>query len=230
MSLSIKRNRIDKIDSDLVLQELRRVSDLYNGKKFTYQEFNAVAQACKGTTVLRIFGNWANALNAIGVELKPRTSNRKDQIPLKELFDEMNRIWSINNQRPSKAEWESSNPKYAYGTYCKRFNGWLNACAAFTEYKSGGSLPEIDELNFKIEKNNKISSEENKREIPLGLRLKVFKRDNFKCIFCGRSPAIESGVTLHVDHIHPFSKGGKTILDNLQTLCEKCNWGKGNDS
>ncbi|MBR2352886.1 MAG: HNH endonuclease, partial [Clostridia bacterium] len=35
------------------------------------------------------------------------------------------------------------------------------------------------------------------------------------------------GVKLEVDHIIPVSKGGKSTLDNLQTLCERCNRGKG---
>ena len=65
-----------------------------------------------------------------------------------------------------------------------------------------------------------------KRDIPLRLRLKVLKRDDFKCVFCGRSPAINSGVVLHIDHILPVAKGGATRLENLQTLCSKCNLGK----
>jgi len=52
------------------------------------------------------------------------------------------------------------------------------------------------------------------------MRLRVFEKDNFKCVFCG------SEDKLQVDHIIPFSKGGKTILKNLQTLCWKCNSGK----
>jgi 5-methylcytosine-specific restriction endonuclease McrA len=35
-------------------------------------------------------------------------------------------------------------------------------------------------------------------------------------------------VTLHVDHINPWSLGGETTLDNLQVLCNACNIGKGN--
>jgi 5-methylcytosine-specific restriction endonuclease McrA len=33
---------------------------------------------------------------------------------------------------------------------------------------------------------------------------------------------------LHVDHIKPWSHGGETIEDNLQTLCATCNLGKSN--
>jgi len=33
-------------------------------------------------------------------------------------------------------------------------------------------------------------------------------------------------VVLHIDHVTPWSKGGETEMDNLQTLCEPCNLGK----
>ena len=58
------------------------------------------------------------------------------------------------------------------------------------------------------------------------LRYQVLKRDNFKCCACGASPAKNPAVELHIDHILPWSKGGETTLENLQTLCSKCNIGK----
>ena len=58
------------------------------------------------------------------------------------------------------------------------------------------------------------------------LRYDVLKRDNFKCQICGSS--MHDGVKLHVDHIIPISKGGKTVLNNLRTLCDRCNMGKSN--
>ena len=65
------------------------------------------------------------------------------------------------------------------------------------------------------------------RIISSALRYKVLKRDNFKCCACGASPAKDPSVELHIDHIVPWSKGGGTTLDNLQTLCSLCNIGKG---
>lgn len=59
-----------------------------------------------------------------------------------------------------------------------------------------------------------------------GMRYDVLKRDNFKCVLCGMSS--KDGAILHVDHIIPISKGGKTEMNNLRTLCEKCNIGKSN--
>ena len=64
------------------------------------------------------------------------------------------------------------------------------------------------------------------RVIPDKLRYKVLKRDNFKCCACGASPAKDPSVELHIDHIVPWSKGGETTFDNLQTLCSRCNLGK----
>ena len=58
------------------------------------------------------------------------------------------------------------------------------------------------------------------------LRFLVNRRDRFTCRACGRSPATHSGVVLHVDHIIAWSKGGETVLENLQTLCMECNIGK----
>lgn len=59
------------------------------------------------------------------------------------------------------------------------------------------------------------------------LRFEILKRDNFKCCACGSSPATNPTVELHIDHIIPWSKGGETVKDNLQTLCSICNIGKG---
>ena len=58
------------------------------------------------------------------------------------------------------------------------------------------------------------------------LRYDVLKRDNFRCCLCGVSAS--DGAVLHVDHIKPVSKGGKTEYNNLQTLCDRCNLGKSN--
>lgn len=71
-----------------------------------------------------------------------------------------------------------------------------------------------------------VSKHRTSRNINTRLRFKVLSRDNFKCCFCGASPAKNPSVELHVDHIIPWSKGGETVIDNLQTLCSKCNLGK----
>jgi hypothetical protein len=54
-----------------------------------------------------------------------------------------------------------------------------------------------------------------------------FKAENpHVCSYCGKEITDNSDLT--VDHIHPVSKGGKTIKDNLTISCLECNKEKSN--
>lgn len=57
--------------------------------------------------------------------------------------------------------------------------------------------------------------------VPENLRWEVWERDNFTCKQCGIRRS------LAVDHIKPLLLGGKTEMENLQTLCRSCNSKKG---
>ena len=54
------------------------------------------------------------------------------------------------------------------------------------------------------------------------LRFAIYARDGYRCRKCGRKTD-----DLEIDHIIPIAKGGKTVYDNLQTLCRRCNKRKG---
>lgn len=93
----------------------------------------------------------------------------------------------------------------------------------------GYSIPSLasrEKINYSILMSDIRKTGE--RQIPLLLRYQVLERDRGCCVLCGRS--VVDGVKLHVDHIVPFSKGGMTVLENLQTLCDDDNLGKGNRS
>jgi len=62
-----------------------------------------------------------------------------------------------------------------------------------------------------------------RKQISKKNRFEIFKRDSFKCQYCG---ATAPEVILHVDHIKPVSKGGSNELTNLITSCAPCNLGK----
>lgn len=84
----------------------------------------------------------------------------------------------------------------------------------------------IECYDLAVEKEGKMSFVKKQRAIVTdSLRYDVLKRDGFRCCICGATA--NDGVKLEVDHIVPISKGGKSILGNLQTLCERCNRGKG---
>lgn len=78
-----------------------------------------------------------------------------------------------------------------------------------------------------IEKSEyEIFRDAERAKMTAGLRYDILKRDNFMCQYCGATSTTH-GVTLHVDHIVPVAKYGKTEKSNLQTLCRDCNLGKG---
>lgn len=62
-----------------------------------------------------------------------------------------------------------------------------------------------------------------RQAIPKSIRFEVFKRDSFRCQYCG---AEAPHVILHIDHIDPVSRGGTNDITNLITACEGCNSGK----
>ncbi len=58
-------------------------------------------------------------------------------------------------------------------------------------------------------------------------RLAIYLRDEFRCVYCGRSlhGARKDEVTL--DHVHPYSEGGENEASNLVTACRHCNCSRG---
>ncbi len=58
------------------------------------------------------------------------------------------------------------------------------------------------------------------RAFPEGDKLIMYERQHHKCAICNKEFKISD---MHGDHIIPWSKGGKTTLDNGQMLCTLCN-------
>ena len=62
-----------------------------------------------------------------------------------------------------------------------------------------------------------------RRQISPALRMEIFKRDGFRCQYCG-APAPDA--RLAVDHVNPVALGGTNDPSNLITSCHTCNIGK----
>ena len=73
---------------------------------------------------------------------------------------------------------------------------------------------------------NKYFSKNQRSLMTSELKRQIKIRDNYTCQCCGKYMPDEVG--LHIDHIVPVFRGGKSILSNLQVLCDKCNLRKGN--
>ncbi|MBS6476071.1 MAG: HNH endonuclease [Clostridiales bacterium] len=73
---------------------------------------------------------------------------------------------------------------------------------------------------------NEYHSKDQRRLMTKELKDQIKKRDHYTCQVCRKYMPDEVG--LHIDHIIPISKGGKSIPSNLQVLCSKCNGSKSN--
>lgn len=172
------------------------------------------------------FRNWNNALIKSGLETG-LIMNLSEQ----ELFNNLENVWVSLGRQPARREMIKPQSAISSSPYIRAFGNWNNALSAFIEYINQGEENTIEEQNEDVVQNPILKEKvvkKTKREISDRLRFRILLRDGFTCAKCGRSPMKEKGVELHVDHIIPWSKGGETLPDNLETKCAKCNLGKGN--
>lgn len=251
-ALSLAGLRTDRNASELKLisdedyfEDLRRVANLIQQNTVPYDDYRKFGRY-SAEHIFNRFGKWNRALELAGL---CSTGFSKDKISQQECFDEIERMWRLLGRQPTSTDIIKGNVShYSIDTYKRRFGGWRKALEAFVEYINENDDSDTDIDNQTVEDRthyirdsilstrNDIPEAQAKlenihrtsRNINTRLRFKVMKRDNFKCCACGASPAKDPTIELHVDHIIPWSKGGETEIDNLQTLCSKCNLGKSN--
>lgn len=228
------RNKEDfqRISDDDLLYDMRLVAEQLSVESISTKDYNDYGRY-KVQTILSRFSTWSKALEKANLE---QTDFKiiSDQ----DLFDEIERMWVLKGKQPTTTDIKKGLSKFSLNTYSRRFGGWRKALEVFVKFVNSDQLEEdreelfdnnaeieIDE-NCKKEMVTQKSIHRTSRNINTRLRFKVLQRDNFKCCACGASPAKDPAVQLHVDHIIPWSKGGETIEENLQTLCSKCNLGK----
>ena len=159
-------------------------------------------------------------------------ANMNRNISEKEMFEEIERIWRVLGRQPTTNDIKNGISKYSLNSYARRFGGWRGALQAFVNYiNEDDDIEDNVDVKENLQENNlskTVASNQHKtsRDVNVRLRYKVLQRDNCKCRLCGSSPATDPSVILHIDHIKPWSKGGETVIENLQTLCSKCNLGK----
>lgn len=214
-------------DQELV-QELARCAQSLGKKTVTIAEFEQLGR-CHPSTIQRRFGSWFKALEAAGLE----PSRSKIGITDDELFENIKDIWIELGRQPRYSEIVAPHSKYSAGTYEKRFGSWRKALNFFIDWvNSDSSLNEPAEAQTESSEHkprpNSPKKRRTRREISDRQRFRVLVRDGFRCMSCGASPLLTPGVLLHVDHITPWSKGGETVDENLQSKCQQCNLGKGN--
>ena len=207
------------VSSAELLADLRRVAQLLGEDGVSSLQYKQHGQYDE-TTVGRRFGSWNKALLEAGLRL----CNECD-IPDNRLFENLLVLWQHYGRQPRRRELAHAPSSISESPYKRRFSGWTDALKAFVEYANSAEI-ESPATTADIASSGRRSSG---RDPSLRLRWRVLHRDRFTCCGCGKSPATTIGVELHVDHIVPWSKGGETVIENLRTLCSKCNLGKSNE-
>jgi len=226
--LSLAELNVEKhnfqISDDEYLADIKRVAELLQKNTVTNTEYRKYGKYNASKLSLR-FGSWKNALESSG--LSPTGYNIS--ISDIDLLEEIERIWMKQGRQPTTNDIKAGVSQYGLTTYLRHFGSWRKALEAFVRYinTEEPTLPAKQPDVVSIQKSNTVSPKhKTNRDVNLRLRFLVMKRDNFKCCICGASPAKDPSVELHIDHVIPWSKGGETVIENLQTLCSKCNLGK----
>jgi hypothetical protein len=209
-----------KVSREDLLEELKLLSikldknqlkqkDIMEHSKYSY------------TTYRNHFGTFRKALEAANLEPSRNWGTTKEQY-----LENIINVWEHLRRQPKLQEMDGSASKHSSSSYTHYFGSWSETLLELDNWLSKQDLP-LSKSRSKTDNDSHSNIHSTSRFPNMRLRFIVLKRDNFKCCACGASPAKDPSVELHVDHIIPWAKGGETVIDNLQTLCSKCNLGKG---
>ena len=219
MNDSFKLERVPgtPVSDDELIEDLKRVSDSQGITAVTQKAYEEHGKY-NPSTIIRRFDTWNKALSKAGLTLSNELSLSDEK-----LFENILTLWQHYGRQPRRAELAKPPSTISQSPYNRRFSTWTSALQEFVNYANQADIDSVESSTTPSKEKRKTG-----RDPSIRLRYKVLQRDSFKCCSCGSSPATNQEVVLHVDHVTPWSKGGDTTLENLQTLCSTCNLGKSN--
>ncbi|VWB64763.1 hypothetical protein BLA15816_03056 [Burkholderia lata] len=202
-----------------ILNSLRDCAKAIGTRRITIKQYDAWPHRvlCSHQIAAR-FGGWDIALKEADLEI--RTTSKGNAVEMVELFMD---CWEYCNDVPTvktlSNHLKKVNSKFSYAMYSRYFGGVRRLAIRIVQYKQGeiSESQLLDKYHQKVRVRGSISAK---------LRYRVFERDQFACVSCGRN-FNRDNVQLEIDHIIPVSRGGTNEFSNLQTLCIDCNRGKG---
>lgn len=214
------------ISNEDLIKDLQKVqfSLQSSNKKLTFRFYDEHGKFAASTMSER-FGTWNRALQEAGIALVQEKS-----VSIDDLFDNMRTIWIAKGKQPVFRDMGQKSSRYVASTYTDRFGGWRNSLMEFLKWVATEQQEPLASSKIATPKQLSINKKRTARDPTLRMQFRVMRRDDFKCVKCGRSPATEPKLRLEIDHVLPWSKGGETFEENLQTLCYDCNRGKGNSA
>lgn len=211
-------------DSEL-LNDLNKVADKLGLNKISYRQYDVNGGKYSAGTISARFGSWNSALKKAGLKLVHQRNALEE-----ELFKNIENVWIKLGRQPVIRDMKRPLSEYSTHSYESKFGTFRKALEAFTEFINSDNEQnqevEQEEMNTDTTKKNEFIFRHKTKRFPSErLKVQVLMRDGNKCRLCGITV---TGASIHFDHIKPWSKGGETVLENLQVLCEKHNLAKGN--
>ncbi len=232
ISQKMRLNKAKYLTDKEIIEEIKRVARTLGKDYLTTEDLRANSEIISEAIIRRRFGSWEMGIEKAGLKISEMYHRKFSD---EEYFENLLNVWTHYGRQPLGRELSEPPSEISSAGYVNRFGSFRKALEAFVarmNLEEGeneqASNKEIVKTPIREEIKRHSVAVEDRRGMRLGLRYKILSRDRFKCVKCGSSPAIDPSCQLHIDHKVPFSRGGKTILENLQTLCENCNLGKGN--
>lgn len=204
-----------------LLDDLRLIATRLGMEPITRENYEVNGGKYGSRTMENRFGSWNRALQRAELPV-----NQVRNIPEEELLENLESVWRRLGRQPRYDELRKPLSKFSVMPYQKRFGTYRKALEKFVSYANEytPSQPSEGQPNLETRPTSAVKARSAARYIGWRTRFLVMRRDGYMCRYCGRrSPEVE----LHIDHVTAWSKGGQSTLDNLQTLCQMCNVGKG---
>lgn len=214
---------------DEISKEIRELAAQLGKEELTLPEVQRHLQISPDR-LRREWGTARKAFEAAGI----RGTNLGRRYSDEDCFDNLLAVWTHYGRPPEYREMARPPSEVGGKAYVLRFGSWNKALATFVERVNAepdvSSPPDARGRESIVSAGPAALSKGSRgpRDVPLGIRFKVLRRDSFRCVLCGDNPPANPKCVLNVDHIIPWSKGGATELENLRTLCAPCNAGRSN--
>lgn len=240
----IKKENEEVSKSSIKIQELNKLNEKYHFKRITKKKHNIIDREYSRKSLERVTGSSIikyhieNNIDLIRTDIENAIYNIDLLEEYTKEVDKIINYKSENKTNYSLKKFQKIENRVLNDSIHKRKEFLIKLKLEVYYRSNAGKVNETRYGNYSFEDLVKLYKEwqnGNKYEETIkqerkimndDIRYNVLKRDNFTCKLCGISA--KDGAKLHVDHIIPVSKGGKTIMSNLQTLCDRCNMGKSN--
>jgi len=234
ISQKMRAQAARRMDEGDLLAEMKRVHTQLGTGVLTKDDFDRASGVTSSAAIRGKFGSWKKAMEKAGIQVSTLGRRYTDE----ECFENLVAVWTHYGRPPHHDEMKVPPSVVGPKAYVIRWGTWRKALRAFVDWANADGESNVPcattTQNGRREASPQpaappVRREEDCREVKPGLRFRVFCRDKFACVACGRTPKIHN-VVLHADHIVSVHEKGKTTLENLQTLCQDCNLGKGKSS